>query len=207
VNDLLAQEQRINEPWIAYFLSKEIPPHFGLFSGNSMPVRNLDYFAFSSDKTIPITANRGVSGIEGNIACAAGYAEGLEKPVVLLIGDISFLHDLNSLYYLKKMKQPLIIVLINNNGGDIFTLLPVSNVPEVFEEYFTVPHGLNFEAGAKQFGVAYSRCESKKDFEALFLKAVQDPVSQIIEVMTGPNNNKEFQHKINEVLSRLKAGL
>ncbi len=102
----------------------------------------------------PIGANRGASGIDGVLSTAAGFAEGLARPVTLVVGDLSFLHDVNGLGLLRggEMRPPLTVVLVNNAGGGIFSFLPVAgSVPqEVFTQLWATPQNADLEGGCRE---------------------------------------------------------
>ncbi|MCK4462514.1 MAG: 2-succinyl-5-enolpyruvyl-6-hydroxy-3-cyclohexene-1-carboxylate synthase, partial [candidate division Zixibacteria bacterium] len=144
----------LSEPGIARLISQNIPDDTGLFIGNSLSIRLMDSFADFTKKSVtqtpPVACNRGASGIDGTIAAAAGYAVGLRRPVTLLLGDLALLHDLNSLAVVRSLEYPMTIVLINNDGGGIFSLLPVAEREDIFEKYFATPHGLTFASSAEQ---------------------------------------------------------
>lgn len=99
----------------------------------------------------PVAANRGASGIDGVVSTAAGFAEGLSRPVTLLIGDLSFLHDINGLNLLRsgESRPPLTIVLVNNAGGGIFSFLPIAGAvaPEQFTPLWATPQNVDLEGG------------------------------------------------------------
>lgn len=150
-----------------------------LFVGNSLPIRMIDQLL---PRNVGIYSNRGASGIDGIIATAAGLAT--QAPTVLLIGDTSALHDLNSLALARQ--QPLIIIILNNNGGNIFDMLPPSGQPYQ-SQLFTMPHGRTFVAAATLFGLGYQACHHKADFQqALEAALAQTEGAQIIEVMAKP---------------------
>ncbi|MGZ3807915.1 MAG: 2-succinyl-5-enolpyruvyl-6-hydroxy-3-cyclohexene-1-carboxylic-acid synthase, partial [Bacteriovorax sp.] len=150
----------IDEGPLAYpLISKVIIDHIKdesiLYIGNSTVVRSFDaYFSYSTQKKVTVATNRGVSGIEGFIASSAGFIDGKQKQVYLVIGDVSFIHDLNSLYFLKDLKTALKIVLINNDGGGIFTLLPIHKEKNVLN-YITSPHGQTFKQASVLAGIDY----------------------------------------------------
>ena len=100
------------------------PTTTGSCVASSMPVRDLDTYAAAGGAPVPVAANRGASGIDGTVATAAGFARGLGRPVTLLIGDLALLHDLNSLAMLRDV--PVVVVVLNNDGGGIFSFLPVA---------------------------------------------------------------------------------
>ena len=98
----------------------------------------MDMYASVEGSNVEVSANRGASGIDGTIASACGFAVGLNKPVTLLLGDLAFLHDLNSLAMLKQLSKPFVIVILNNDGGGIFSFLPIAEFPKQFEKFFGI---------------------------------------------------------------------
>jgi len=195
-----------SEPVLARTVSRLIPEGHDLFLGNSMPVRDMDMFNSPECRAASIHANRGASGIDGLIASAAGIAAGRGAPLTLLIGDLSALHDLNSLNLLRKASSPMTLVVVNNDGGGIFSFLPVAEQEEVFEDYFGTPHGLQFEQAAAQFELPYTRVACLDDFVASYTEAVTGPVSSLIEVTTQRNLNvSEHQSIRDAVIERLNA--
>ena len=177
-----------------------------MFIGNSMPVRDMDMFTWPECQAAGIHANRGASGIDGLIASAAGVVEGRGQPLTLLIGDLSALHDLNSLNLLRKASSPVTLVVVNNDGGGIFSFLPIASQEDVFEDYFGTPHGLQFKGAAAQFELAYTRVASMEDFVASYTEAVTGTVSSLIEVTTQRNANVSDHQSIRDaVIERLDA--
>ncbi len=198
----------LNEPMVARVISEHIDAGHGLFLGNSMPVRDMDMYAANGHKKVVIGANRGASGIDGTIATASGFAHGLQKPVTLLLGDLAFLHDLNSLTIVKDLKQPMTIVVINNNGGGIFSFLSVAEHFKSFERLFGTPHHLSFESAGNLFGLVYARPSTLKQFEKEYRRALKGDQSIIIEVETKRMANRSlhdrWQEKIKEALENIR---
>ncbi|MFZ4584583.1 MAG: 2-succinyl-5-enolpyruvyl-6-hydroxy-3-cyclohexene-1-carboxylic-acid synthase [Acidimicrobiia bacterium] len=128
-----------------------------LYVGSSMPVRDLEYFASPSSQ-LRVHANRGASGIDGCIATAAGVAIGSEEATVGVIGDLTFLHDTNGLLVARDEWVPLVLVVLDNDGGGIFEFLPQRDaVPNEFERLFGTPHDLDLVAVANAHGVTAAR--------------------------------------------------
>ena len=117
-----------------------IPPDGLLFMGNSMPIRDLNNYVESKDVTV--YSNRGASGIDGLPSTALGIHLSLAKPTLLVLGDLSLMHDFGVLFTLKSMTfhQAFVIVAINNFGGGIFGMLPVSEQKDVFDTHFATSH-------------------------------------------------------------------
>lgn len=125
-----------------------------LFVGNSLAIRMLDSWLPATAERPAIFSNRGASGIDGLIASCAALAEGRFKQVVAIVGDTSLLHDLNSLSLLRRVSKPIKLIVLNNNGGRIFGLLPAAQ-QRAFESLFVMPHDLSFAPVARQFGIEY----------------------------------------------------
>lgn len=164
---------------------ESLPPDSLLFVGNSLAVRHLDQFARPSTKPVHAFANRGASGIDGNTSTALGLAAATGRPVVLVVGDITFYHDLNGLLPLRHQDLKLTVVLLNNGGGGIFHRLPVAAFDPPFTDLFLTPHGLNFSPAAEMYGLAYAVATERPAFREAFNAALASPTSHLLEVRTG----------------------
>lgn len=155
-------------------LAQLLPENSQLFLGNSMPVRLFDMFAMPKNNGVDVFTNRGASGIDGLLATSIGVSVGTAitkslatdfnaNTLTLVIGDTSLLHDLNSLALVNSLRQSLackqqinlIIVALNNDGGAIFNMLPVPEKNHVKQNFYQMPHGLQFEHAARMFGLEY----------------------------------------------------
>ncbi|MBI2423717.1 MAG: 2-succinyl-5-enolpyruvyl-6-hydroxy-3-cyclohexene-1-carboxylic-acid synthase, partial [Candidatus Hydrogenedentes bacterium] len=187
--EALDQGEELNELTVPRLLTQQRPPHSIIFAGNSMPVRDLDKFADPRGAEGPVHANRGASGIDGNLATVAGLSLGSERPVTAIVGDLTALHDLNSLALLQSCNRSVAIVIVNNNGGGIFSFLPVADATPHFERLFGAPHGLGFENAARLFNLAYAAPASRADFVDAYTRAMDHPGATIIEVRTDRTAN------------------
>jgi len=185
----------ITEPAIARIVSSHIAKDSCLFLGNSMPIRDMDMYADASGPRINVAANRGASGIDGNIAAAAGFVHGAQAPGTAVVGDLACLHDLNSLALLNKISNPLTIIVVNNDGGGIFSFLPVAECREIFEPFFATPHNLTFEKIAETFKLDYYQPRSKLALVKNYKNALESNRPAVIEVQTDRNENLVF-HKL-----------
>ncbi len=174
---------------IASTLLTEVPEGEGLFLGNSIAIRAFDAVLPPALRNITIISNRGVSGIEGNIATSVGFAEGSGQRVTAVIGDISFLHDLNSLLLLKQSTVPIILTVINNGGGRIFERLPINHFPEILNPYMTTPHDMNFKRLAEQFDLSYIRIEKPQEIKEAYRQALESKRSAMLEVILAPEDD------------------
>jgi 2-succinyl-5-enolpyruvyl-6-hydroxy-3-cyclohexene-1-carboxylate synthase len=198
LDDISSRE--LNEPFVARSVSRNVPHDHGLIVASSMPVRDLDTYATTEGAPVPVAANRGASGIDGTVATAAGFARGLGGPVTLLVGDLALLHDLNSLAMLRDV--PVIVVVLNNDGGGIFSFLPVARHKEFFEPYFGTPQDVGFGPAAEMFGLQYERPGTTEEFVELYRKACARGSSTLIEVRT----DREENVRLHGELLRLASG-
>ncbi len=198
ISNILKDRPKLSEPAISYQLSKHLPDNHALMLANSMPIREMEMFAEAGHFNGDIVVNRGSSGIDGLLATTAGYAMGSNAPITALIGDLAFLHDLNSLQLIKNASNPIILVVINNNGGGIFSFLPVRNETDVFEKFFGTPHDLSMRHAAEMFGISYSKPEDRNEFLAVYERAVEESGTILIELVTNRAENHRFHQEIFE---------
>jgi 2-succinyl-5-enolpyruvyl-6-hydroxy-3-cyclohexene-1-carboxylate synthase len=131
--------------------------------GNSLPIRDLDFFSSAVGKNINVFQNRGASGIDGITSTALGICARSKNPTYLLTGDLSFYYDINSLLIAKQYSIPLITILINNNGGAIFKFLPIAEYKNVFDTYFFTSTNLSFKKLTEAFEIDYKELKSQLD--------------------------------------------
>lgn len=205
VEAFLSQDDSLSEPRVARIISRQIPGGHGLCLASSMPIRDMDMYADFRGASVRVAANRGASGIDGTIATSAGFACGLQAPVTLLMGDLAFLHDLNSLSMLKSLGIPVVVVVVNNDGGGIFSFLPIARFDDVFEPYFGTPHGLSFEHAAALFGIRYEHPATASEFCQTYRAACTGREATIIEVTSDRRTNyalhQALQRQTTEALS------
>jgi 2-succinyl-5-enolpyruvyl-6-hydroxy-3-cyclohexene-1-carboxylate synthase len=195
IETFTSASDRLSEPQVARLLSQNIPAHHALFLANSMPIREIDFYGDCKGHPVRTNGNRGASGIDGLVASAAGLSVGLNGPVTLFVGDLALLHDLNSLAMLRTLKHPVVIVVVNNDGGAIFSFLPIAGEKDVFEKFFATPHGVTFEDAARMFGLAYACPDSAKAFTQAYKRAAEGTAPVIIEVRTEREENVKV-HKL-----------
>jgi 2-succinyl-5-enolpyruvyl-6-hydroxy-3-cyclohexene-1-carboxylate synthase len=208
---------KLTEPLIARTISELIPRQHGLWVSNSMPIRDLDMYGDGETgrrgdwetgrlgNIIRIGANRGTSGIEGAIAAATGFAVGLQATVTAIVGDLSSLHDLNSFALLQRNSQPVIVVIINNDGGGIFSFLPIAKSTKIFDTYFGTPHGVNFSHAAAMFGLDYYHPQTADEFIRDYQQAFVNRRSAIIEITTDRSENLQLHQALDlEIQQQLK---
>jgi 2-succinyl-5-enolpyruvyl-6-hydroxy-3-cyclohexene-1-carboxylate synthase len=208
IGELLLQSETLSEPGIARAIGELLPSGHALFLGNSMPIRDFDQFAsWEMERDVLVGANRGASGIDGLIASAVGFAMGSHRPTTLVIGDLSFLHDMNSLALARKSAVPMVIVVVNNDGGGIFQFLPVADHARDFERLFAMPHGLcDFSRAAEMFSIPYVAVHSLPDLRREYSSALQDSQTRILELRTDRTQNAQYHRWLrSELATRLAA--
>ena len=175
-----------------------------LFVANSMPARDMDiYAAPTAQKPLCVALNRGVSGIDGIISTAAGFSAGLGKPATLLIGDISFLHDLNALSLLAHPWNQLIVIVLNNHGGGIFSFLPIAAQTDRLDECFATPQNFSIELAARTFGLDYVNPATNRDFTNVYAEALKENKSLVIEIKSDRQANLQLHRAIKAQLDTI----
>jgi 2-succinyl-5-enolpyruvyl-6-hydroxy-3-cyclohexene-1-carboxylate synthase len=170
-----------------------------------MPIRDVDMFTLTSSKKIDTYSNRGASGIDGVISSALGMSHNsVNNNSLLLIGDVSFYHDMNGLLA-SRYEANLTIVVINNSGGGIFSFLPIaeSNV-ENFQQYWTTDTGLSIEKVAGLYNSKYYLAENLQDLEKSIQESFKQKGVQIIEVKTTIRDNIIAHNRLRD---KIKATL
>lgn len=176
-------------PWGEPAVAREAALHAELlYVSSSMPVRDLDAFA---PRRARVLANRGLNGIDGIVSCAAGAAAATGARTAALLGDLALLHDLGGLIAAARLRVPLNVVCVNNEGGGIFHFLPIAQATERFEELFATPHQADLSGAARLCGAEFARVESLGGLRAA-LEA--PPALRLIEARTDRARNLE-QHR------------
>ena len=192
-----------NEPEIARTLVSNVPNGSIVYVGSSMPIRDVDTFAVPRSD-IRVLANRGVNGIDGTISSAIGSALSGDQ-ITLLLGDVAALHDATALAEAQLLGVPLRIVVVNNDGGGIFSFLPQARSDVVghdtFEQHWGTPHGLSLAAIADSFGLASAVVASLEDFAAIVSEPVAEP--QLIELVTNRDTNVAIHQSIRESIRQV----
>jgi 2-succinyl-5-enolpyruvyl-6-hydroxy-3-cyclohexene-1-carboxylate synthase len=185
----------LSEPAVARTVTSLVPSGSTLFVGSSMPIRDVDTYG-KPRSDVRVIANRGVNGIDGSISTALGIAmTGMQTTA--LIGDVAALHDATALSEIARLHAPARIIVINNDGGGIFSFLPQRRngviADDVYEKHWGTPHGLSLVPVAQAMGLEARRIETLADLA----DAVQAPVRpELIEVSTDRTDNVAVHRSI-----------
>jgi 2-succinyl-5-enolpyruvyl-6-hydroxy-3-cyclohexene-1-carboxylate synthase len=167
----LGSERRLTEPGVARAVVATLPADARLVLGSSMPIRDVDAFASAPPGPVRVLANRGLNGIDGNLSTAMGIAAASGAPTVAVVGDLAFLHDLGALVHARRAGIPLTVVVVNNDGGGIFSFLPIAGSTPRFEALFGTPHGADLSAAAALGGGRFTRVETPAELDAALADA------------------------------------
>jgi 2-succinyl-5-enolpyruvyl-6-hydroxy-3-cyclohexene-1-carboxylate synthase len=186
LDEELSKQTRLTEPLCAVTVSEAIAAGTNLVVSSSMPVRDLEWFAPPRDG-VRVFSNRGVNGIDGVVSTAVGVALSSKSPTALLIGDIAMLHDSNGLLNLIRRDAQLKIIVIDNEGGGIFSFLPQAQAMEgdQFEQLFGTPHSVDFAALAKTHGIAFTWVATAEELR----RELANSDTSIIGVRTDRSKN------------------
>ncbi len=190
IAEVMGATEDLFEAKIYAELGQWLPESVLLYVASSMPIRDLEAF-FRSPHPIGVLSNRGANGIDGTLSSALGAAWRSDRPVVLICGDLAFYHDLNGLLAAKRYAIDLTVVLIDNNGGGIFELLPIAQYDVPFEELFATPHNLDFAPIVRAYGCDYIPVRDWGHFRTAVLDSLQQPGTQVICISCDRQQDKQ----------------
>lgn len=191
IDAVLADAPFPNEPAIARTVTDALPDQAALWVASSMPIRDVDATMLPTGRPLRVLANRGANGIDGFVASALGSAAVSGRPTVALAGDLSVLHDIGTLATWARLGVPLTVVVVNNDGGGIFHLLPQEGHPH-FERHWGTPHGLSLAAIAGAFGIESERVTDRTRLADL----VAAPGPRLVEVVTDRIENAALHRRL-----------
>ncbi|PDV99627.1 2-succinyl-5-enolpyruvyl-6-hydroxy-3-cyclohexene-1-carboxylic-acid synthase [Candidatus Viridilinea mediisalina] len=189
LHETLVNQTHISEPGVFARLAPLLPEGATLFVANSMPIRDCDSFFPAMERSVAIAGNRGANGIDGLVSTALGMAAAGAKPLLMVLGDLSLYHDANGLLAATLCHLDATIVLINNDGGGIFSFLPSASETDQFEPLFGTPHGLDFGPLAQLYKAHYTLAQDWPSFEAAVRAGLEGRGLHLIEVRTERQQN------------------
>ena len=194
----LVAATEITEPFVASRLLSAMPVDSNLVLSSSMPIRDVEWFAAPRDG-VKVFANRGVNGIDGVVSTAVGVALASRKPTALMIGDVAMMHDINGLINVTDRGIDLRIVIIDNNGGGIFSFLPQASSldKERFEQLFGTPHNTDFVSLLAGHRVDCVVAETRSQFNA----AIERSGLSAVLVRTRRDDNVVEHARINAAVA------
>jgi len=199
---VIAKDNRWSEHRAITAITSHLPGESSLFIGSSRPIRDIEGFANQADR-ISTFANRGLAGIDGNIATAFGIASRFERSYAIL-GDLTFLHDLSALA--NAVNDNLTIFIIDNNGGGIFSTLPQAGV-EGFEIIFGTPHNLDIEGIISGFGFPITTVKSESDLVHSIARMPEGLHFVVVKVPGREENAAALKEIYQSVASAVRIGI
>jgi 2-succinyl-5-enolpyruvyl-6-hydroxy-3-cyclohexene-1-carboxylate synthase len=184
-----------------------VPEGGHLVVSSSMPIRDVERYAVARPgrphPSLTVHANRGANGIDGVVSTAVGVALASGVPTVLLIGDVAFLHDSNGLLGAAERGVELVCVVVDNDGGGIFSFLPQARSvgDERFESLFGTPHGLDLVALASAYGADARRLGPADDVEAAIAAATAKGGVHVLVVTTDRWANVEVHRRVDHAVA------
>lgn len=202
IAETLVAEPGLTEPAAAQILVDALPEGAHLVVSSSMPIRDLEWYVTPAGP-LPVHANRGANGIDGVVSTAVGVACGSGAPTALLIGDLAFLHDSNGLLGAASRDVDLVAVVVDNDGGGIFSFLPQADAlaEPRFEHLYGTPHGLDLVAVATAFGVTARRVDTVDELATAVPAAFASGGVHVLVVRTDRRANRDLHRRLNAAVA------
>ncbi len=189
----MAKTEELFEGKAAWLLSQSLPPKTPVFIANSMPVRDVEFFWKPSHSGVQPLFNRGANGIDGTLSTALGIAH-RHQSSVMLTGDLALLHDTNGFLIRNKFVGHLTILLINNNGGGIFEMLPIAKFEPPFEEFFATPQDIDFAQLCATYGVEHELMTSWEQLQQI-LNPLPTTGIRVLELRTNRKADAKWRQE------------
>lgn len=188
LHDSFVKDAELSDMAVTIELLNKIPTNSILHLANSTSVRWTQLFPVRKDLTY--ICNRGTSGIDGSMSTAAGYAYSSQKPTVFLTGDLSFIYDSNALWN-NYIGKNLKIIVMNNNGGNIFRFIGDKELMKNSLDFFTTPHQVKIKSLVEAYGLEYIGCTETKQLSETLEKLLNSDKATVLEVFTDSDLNTE----------------
>lgn len=206
--DAFASHHAYFEGGVLHEVARLVPETSTVFVSNSMPVRDLDRFGEPREADVDVFGNRGASGIDGVTSTALGVCSAVDDHLVLVTGDLAYYHDMNGLLAVERCGVDATVVLVNNDGGGIFHMLPIEEHEPPFTQQFKTPHGLDFEPTGDLYGIGFERVDSLDGFREAFERAVSSDGTDVVEAVTDAERSHERRERLtDEVRDELRRRL
>jgi len=204
-----AAEGRFFEGRVLADVVELAPEPSTVFVSNSMPVRDADRFAAPAAKGLTMLGNRGASGIDGIVSTSLGAGSATTDDLTLVTGDLAYYHDMNGLLALERCDVDATVVLINNDGGGIFHMLPIEAFDPPFTGQFKTPHGLDFEPTGDLYDLSVARVDGddREGFRELYHESVASDGTDLIEVASDAEASHRVREEIAAEVTERVAGI
>jgi 2-succinyl-5-enolpyruvyl-6-hydroxy-3-cyclohexene-1-carboxylate synthase len=206
ISEELACEPALAEGSAVASIARALPDGAQWVLGNSLPIRDVDAYV-SAAADVVILSQRGANGIDGLVAGAAGSALATKLPTLVLMGDVSLLHDIGSLAVARLLRTPLVLAVIDNDGGRIFDQLPVQDLYATAADlagFWRTPPGCDFEHAAHLFGLHYAAPTTETELVTATQDAMQRCSATLLHVRVACDSARTVRER---VLARLAASV
>ena len=183
-----------------------LPDGCQLVLGNSLPIREVDAYVPGGTRTLRVLCQRGANGIDGLISGAAGAASQRPEPTVLLLGDVSFMHDLGGLAIAREAAGPFVIVVIDNGGGRIFEQLPIFGQLQGHAEasrFWLTPPSAELSHAAKLFGYRYAQLSEPGSIAKALREATNRPGVSVLQIVVDGSSARQSEERVRAALEAL----
>src|SRR5579883_3393351 len=191
IDQTMSATSDLRESKVAWLLSQVLPTGTPLFISSSMPVRDVECFWSPGNSRVQPFFNRGANGIDGTLSTALGIAH-RQQSSVMLTGDLALLHDTNGFLLRPHFSGHLTIVLINNNGGGIFEMLPIAQFNLPFEEFFATPQAISFAKLCATYAVEHERITTWHQLEQR-LNPLPSSGIRVLEIQTDRKADAQWR--------------
>ncbi|WNG47015.1 2-succinyl-5-enolpyruvyl-6-hydroxy-3-cyclohexene-1-carboxylic-acid synthase [Archangium minus] len=202
-----SEDPSLTEMRVAHEVVTALPDGANLFVSSSMPIRDVDAFAPSTGRRLRVLANRGANGIDGIVSSALGVAAASGRPTVLLTGDLAFLHDVGGLLTARRSGVPLTVVVVNNDGGGIFSFLPIAQAEEArsqYENLWGTPHGVDLSHAAALYQARFRRPDSPASLRSAVAEGLKGGL-HVVEVQVAERARNVDLHR--QLFARMATAL
>jgi 2-succinyl-5-enolpyruvyl-6-hydroxy-3-cyclohexene-1-carboxylate synthase len=202
VSGALGDDAPLSEPLIALTVAEHSLDYSAVVAASSMPVRDIEWYGGGRDR-VTHYANRGANGIDGVVSTAIGIAL-TGRRVVALVGDIAFLHDSSALIALARRPIDLTIVVVDNDGGGIFSFLAQADAldRDRFELLFGTPHGTDLAAVVRAHNLDAVDVDTAEEFSVAFMKATDASGVHVVVARTDRDENVAVHRHIHDAVAR-----
>jgi 2-succinyl-5-enolpyruvyl-6-hydroxy-3-cyclohexene-1-carboxylate synthase len=195
----------LSEPRAVRSVLNSLPSGCSLVLGNSLPIRDVDAYVPSSERSLRVLSQRGANGIDGLISGAAGAASSSGDPTVLLLGDVSFMHDLGGLAAARAHRGPFVIVVVDNGGGRIFEQLPMFGQLQGNAEaarFWLTPPAVDLAHAALLFGYRFTRVTHDHEITGALQRATTEQAVSVLHIVVGGASARESEARVRAALER-----
>lgn len=188
------------ESRVTWGVGRSLPPETPIMIANSTPVRDVEWFWPPNAQHHQIFFNRGANGIEGTLSTALGICG--DRPGVLITGDLACLHDTNGFLLQNHWRGHLTVIVINNQGGGIFGLLPIAEFEPPFEDFFLMPQSVDFATLCAAYGVPHHRITAWEQLTQLLNPLPQSGI-RVLELPTHRQSDLQWRRDLWQELEAL----